>query len=422
MSPMPVFLSAQVVRGRDKDELFMRPDRVPLRVLIIVAIAQIVGWGSVSLTSIVGLRIAADLGVDVAAVFAGNAVHYAMMGLCAPFLAPAFERYGARRVMMAGSVVAGPGFAILAVAQSYGTYLVGWIILGAAGSATLTTAPYILLTERVGRSAGRAIGALMLMTGLSSSLFWPTTAFLSDLYGWRGTCLVYAGAMWLVCVPLYGVPRRASGDALHPPRNARPVEPAPRTGPLGLIAGGTALIAFVGFGLSAILVELLIAEGLSRSEAIGYGSVLGVIQIGARAADFLGGGRWDGLTTGLIAALSVLAGLLLLATGDGGPWTAGGFILLYGLGSGALAVARVTIPLVFFDRATYARAASRIALPLNLASALSPPTFAAVLTRFGASAVLMLAAACIGAAMIALMVLARRRPNRLSELPVTDGG
>jgi predicted MFS family arabinose efflux permease len=424
MSPMPVFLSAQVVRGRDKDELFMRPDRVPLRVLIIVAIAQIVGWGSVSLTSIVGLRIAADLGVDVAAVFAGNAVHYAMMGLCAPFLAPAFERYGARRVMMAGSVVAGPGFAILAVAQSYGTYLVGWIILGAAGSATLTTAPYILLTERVGRSAGRAIGALMLMTGLSSSLFWPTTAFLSDLYGWRGTCLVYAGAMWLVCVPLYGygVPRRASGDALHPPRNARPVEPAPRTGPLGLIAGGTALIAFVGFGLSAILVELLIAEGLSRSEAIGYGSVLGVIQIGARAADFLGGGRWDGLTTGLIAALSVLAGLLLLATGDGGPWAASGFILLYGLGSGALAVARVTIPLVFFDRATYARAASRIALPLNLASALSPPTFAAVLTRFGASAVLMLAAACIGAAMIALMVLARRRPNRLSELPVTDGG
>ncbi|KNY22880.1 hypothetical protein [Methylobacterium sp. ARG-1] len=80
MSPMPVFLSIQVVRGRDKDELFMRPDRVSIRVLIIIAIAQIVGWGSVSLTSIVGARIAVDLGVDVAAVFAGNAFAAACIG------------------------------------------------------------------------------------------------------------------------------------------------------------------------------------------------------------------------------------------------------------------------------------------------------------------------------------------------------
>ncbi|MCJ2097087.1 MFS transporter [Methylobacterium sp. J-072] len=386
---------------------------MPIRVLIVVAIAQIVGWGSVSLTSIVGTRIAADLGVDIAAVFAGNSVHYGVMGLCAPFLARAFERYGARRVMIAGSLVACPGFALLAVAQGYGAYLVGWVILGAAGSATLTTAPYILLTEIVGRSAGRAIGAMMLMTGLSSSVFWPTTAFLSDFFGWRGTCGVYAVAMWLVCVPLYlyGVPRRATAPPARPSQDAIPAEPPPRTGPLALIAAGTALIAFVGFGLSAVLVELLIVEGLSRSEAIGYGSALGVIQIGARAMDFLGGGRWDGLTTGLFAALAVLAALLLLAVGDGGPVAAGAFILLYGLGSGAMAVARATIPLVFFDRATYARAASRIALPLNLASALSPPALAAVLTRFGGDAVLVLAAGFMVAATVALLVLARRRPR-----------
>lgn len=391
----------------------MRPDRVPIRILIVVALAQIVGWGSVSLTAIVGTAIAADLGVDIAAVFAGNSVHYAVMGLCTPFLARAFDQYGARRVMIAGSVVAGPGFAVMAVAQGYGTYLAAWAILGAAGSATLTTAANILLTEMVGRAAGRAIGAMMLMTGLSSSLFWPTTAFLNDVFGWRGTCGVYAGAMWLVCVPLYihGVPRRSTEPAAPPLRDAIPAEPPPEIGTFALIVVGSALSAFVAFGLSAIMVELLIVEGLSRPEAIGYGSALGVIQISARAINYFGGGRLDGLTTGLIAAFAVLTALLLLAAGDGGPAAAGAFILLYGLGSGAMAVARATIPLVFFDRATYARAASRIALPLNLASALSPPALAAVLTRFGGNAVLVLSAGFMAAATVALLVLARRRPR-----------
>ncbi|CAM2955259.1 hypothetical protein JHFBIEKO_2962 [Methylobacterium mesophilicum] len=134
--------------------------------------------------------------------------------------------------------------------------------------------------------------------------------------------------MWLVCVPLYryGVPLQVLGNTAQPLQDAAPIEPASGRGLLGLIAGATALIAFVGFGLSNIPVEWLVAEGLSRSEAIGYGAALGVIQIGARAVDFLGGGRWDGLSTGLIAALAVLAALSLLAAADGGPTAAGAFV------------------------------------------------------------------------------------------------
>ncbi|MGL1446898.1 hypothetical protein ACSTIZ_00115, partial [Vibrio parahaemolyticus] len=53
------------------------------------------------------------------------------------------------------------------------------------------------------------------VTGLSSSIFWPTTAFLAEALGWRGTCLVYATAMLLVCLPLYtfGLPRRSAHEA-----------------------------------------------------------------------------------------------------------------------------------------------------------------------------------------------------------------
>src|SRR5260221_6938920 len=112
--------------------------------------------------------------------------------------------------MIAGTVIGAPGFVLLSVSHGPVSYFTAWIILGTAGSATLATATYILLNEIAGRNARRAIGALMLVTGLASSVFWPTTSFLSDALGWRGTCLVYAGLMVLVCLPLYtfGLPRR----------------------------------------------------------------------------------------------------------------------------------------------------------------------------------------------------------------------
>ena len=77
--------------------------------------------------------------------------------------------------------------------------------------------------------------------------------------------------------------------------------------------------------------------------------------------DFLGGGRWDGITTALIATATLVVAILLLMVGGGSHWMIAAFILLYGLGSGALGVARATIPLVFYDNVEFARATSRIA-------------------------------------------------------------
>lgn len=159
-----------------------------------------------------------------------------------------------------------------------------------------------------------------------------------------------------------------------------------------------------------MLIELLQAEGLPTSQAIAFGSMLGVIQVCARGLDFVGGGRWDGITTGLVAGIGLPVAMLLLIMGDGTYRTIVGFILLYGLGSGALAVSRATIPLVFYDKAEFAKATSRIALPLNLISAASPPILIGLLTRFGSLALLGLASLCSCAALLILVLLSRRRP------------
>jgi predicted MFS family arabinose efflux permease len=383
-------------------------------VLIVLAIGQVIGWGTVGLLSVVGGQVAADLHMDITAVFAGSSIFYVLMGLWAPILAKPFTQFGARRVMIAGTIVGAPGFVLLSLAHGPVLYFTAWVLLGTAGSATLATAAYILLNEIAGRDARRGIGAMMLVTGLASSIFWPTTSFLSDAVGWRGTCLVYAGMLLLLSLPLYyfGLPRRTepTNEAISvaQPAGASPIV---LKSTFYLIMAALALNAFVAFGFSAVLIELLKVEGLSPAQAVTFGSMLGVIQVSARGLDFLGGGRWDGITTGLVAGSAIPVAMLLLMTGGGSHWTIAAFILLYGMGSGAFAVARATIPLVFYDQADFAKATSRLALPLNLISAASPPFLVGLLTQHGSNALLGLAMLCSCGALLILLWLRRLRPT-----------
>jgi predicted MFS family arabinose efflux permease len=212
-----------------------------LRTLIVLALTQLIGWGSVGLIAIVGRQMADDLGMDLTAVFAGNSILYLVMGLCAPLLAKSFAGFGARLVMIGGTAVAGLGFAVLALSEGPVMYVLAWVILGIAGSATLTTPAFILLNEVVRPNARSAISALMLVTGLSSSLFWPIASFLSQAVGWRITCLIYAGSMALLSLPLLTTYARTTSHI------ALPLNVMSALSPPGLAAGLT------HFGSNAVL-------------------------------------------------------------------------------------------------------------------------------------------------------------------------
>lgn len=400
----------------------MFADRRILAALVVLAITQLIGWGTLGLPAVLGREMAADLHMDLTAIFASTSVLYLAMGLCSPLLARPFVHYGARLVMMAGTAVAAPGFVLLSAAQGPVAYYAAWLLLGLGGSATLSTAAYIVLNEIAGQKARGAIGALMLVTGLSSSIFWPTTAYLAGLLGWRSTSVVYAALLLVVSLPLYAfaLPRRRREPADSGAGSATATAPAaPARSTFYLLVAAIGLNAFVAFGLSAVLIELLKAEGLTASEAISFGAMLGVVQVSARALDFLGGGRWDGITTALVAGLALPAAMLLLMVSGGSYLAAATFILLYGLGSGALAVARATMPLVFYDKAEFAKASARIALPLNLLSAVSAPILVGLLTRHGSNALLALVLTCSCASLGILLLLRRRRPGSSADAVMT---
>lgn len=391
----------------------MISDRNILTALAVLAITQVIGWGTLSLPAVLGRGIAVDLGLSLSAVFAGNSVLYVAIGLCSPLLARSFARHGGRRVMMVGTLVAAAGFTMLSAARGPISYYIAWLGLGVAGSATLSTAAYVVLNEVAGPGARRAIGALMLVTGLSSSIFWPVSAVMAAQLGWRGTCLVYAALLLLVSLPLLAAllpKRRNEQPTLASDAGSAMARPEPSQGTFYLLTAAIALNAFVTMGLSAVLIELLKVEGLTALEAIGFGSMLGVIQISARALDLLGGGRWDAITTALAAGLALPLAMLLLMVWGGSAGAVAVFIVVYGLGSGALAVARATMPLVFYDGAAFAKASAQIALPLNLLSATAAPVMAALLTSFGSNTLLSLTLICSSAALLMLLLLRLLRP------------
>ncbi|MGU3494644.1 MFS transporter [Xanthobacteraceae bacterium A53D] len=395
--------------------------------LVVAALLQLVCWGTASLLAIIGVTIAADLKMDVPTVFAGNSVFYCVMGLCGPLLGRAFVQQGARRVMMAGMVVAAPGYMLLALAQGPWLFFAGWVLIGASGAATLATAAAILLHEIAGVRAQRAIGAMMLATGLANSLFWPLTAVLTDLWGWRATCWIFAALPIVVCLPLliFGLPRRVVVPAVPVPADATaaPDRPDVRARSTFLIMmGAIAINGFVVFGFNSVIIELLKAENVRLDLAVAIGSALGVVQVSARLVDFLGGGRWDGLTTGLWASVMIVLAPLIAMLGGASLWVIGAFVLVYGLGSGAFQVARNTIPLVFYDQATYVRAMSAMALPFNVACAVSPPLFMMLLIDTGVDAVLAVATACSACALFGLVLLRGRRPRLRGLASISPAG
>lgn len=377
--------------------------------LIILSITQLIGWGSVNFLPVVSRDIASDFGLDVSVVFASTTLFYITMALSAPFLVGFFQSFGTRNVMLAGTVLSAIGLSLLAWTHSAFFYFSAWLVLGLAGSATLTTPAHILLNEIAGRKAAGAIATLMLVSGLYGTVFWPLASFLSAHIGWRGMCWAYALALVLVSVPLcyFGLPQ---SKTISPAAEKAPAKAAMMDQTFLLVVTVIALNAFVTFGFSAILIELLQAKGLNLPLALGFASALGIVQVGARALNIVVGKRWDGVAIAFFATVILCLSLVVLFFAQGSLVATGLFLALYGLGSGCLAVARSTIPLVFYDKAAFAKALSLIALPFNFISALSPPILVFLLTQYGAYAVLLLCIICLCTSLIALSFLMQKRP------------
>jgi MFS family permease len=363
-----------------------------------LALTMMIGWGSTYyVPAVLAPALRSDLGLSEEAVFSGVTVMLLVAAAVAPFAGRIMERIGARGPMVVGSLMMALALVGLSFAQGLWSYLLVWVLIGAATPLALSQAAVSAIAERAGSNARRAVSTLLLLSGFSSTIFWPLTTWLAEHFGWRGTCLAFAGLHLLVCTPIHGVllrprPKRVPASELIAAPDA--IVPAAKERPAFLLtAFALSLAGFVSWGMPLQVVGILTAFGHSFETAVWVAALMGPAQVLARVGEVAFGQRAGILNIGLTSAALMPLALLVPLLADRSVVAAVLFIVGYGISAGAMTIVRSVLPLALFGRQRYARLIGQLAMPQNAAFALSPVVFAAVMSAFGPLAVLVLSLA-----------------------------
>jgi predicted MFS family arabinose efflux permease len=386
----------------------------PLRsaqTIAVLAITQLIGWGTTfDMLGVMGRVIAPELGLPNEIIFAGITIMMVVTAFASPGTGRLLARHGAAKVLAASSVIFATGLVMLSAAHDIILYALAWIVIGLGGALGLSAPAYTAVVEREGMNGKRVIAILMLFTGLSATIFWPLLTWLNDAFGWRAAFRISAALHLFICLPLhlFALPKPVATHTQGPAAETPPIalsNKQRRTAFL-LLAASTTLCTFVSFGVAPSLIEIFRQSGASPAFALQLGSARGVIGISARGLDMLLGKRGNPILTSIVGISLMLASFAMLLTFSGSTPVLVTFILMYGFGSGILAVARALLPLSFFSAREYGLQAARLSMPQNLANAAAPVIFTATLDRAGTGLTLIICAVLAAIALALVFILA----------------
>jgi hypothetical protein len=385
----------------------------PWRAVPVLGITQIIAWGSIFYSPVLTMPlIAAERGWSLSFAMGGFSLGLLVAGLASPFVGSMIDRHGGHVMMTAGSLVSALGLVALVHAERPAAYLAVWMVLGLGLAASLYDPAFATLGRIFGAAARRPITVLTLAGGFASTVGWPTTHFLIGAVGWRGTYLVYAALLALICAPLhaFALPRSRTITAPTADETAKTVAVLPPHGlAFLLVAAAFASYAFVPSALSAHLLAIFGRSGIDAATVVWIGALFGPAQVAARLTEFVFGRDLHPLVLVRFAvALLVTAFAMLAVFGISAPLAAA-FALMFGAANGLVTIARGAVPLALFGAAGYGRLIGRIAGPSLLIQAAAPLVLAFIAERSSDPAALACAAAF---AVIALICFAAiRRPR-----------
>lgn len=396
-----------------------------LRLVGVLAVTQVIGWGTTfDMPGVMARKMASDVGLNVDTTFFGLTLMMLVIGLTGPVVGETLRRMGAARVLALGSAASTAGLALLAAAEGPVGYFTAWTLIGFAGSLALSVPAYAAAVEREGAAGRRTIGVLMIFTGVSSTIFWPILDAIDAVVGWRMTLLAMAGLHLFVCLPLhlFALPSVSGRLTELEASERRAVVLDPQNASRAFVHIGVISVAFsfTTFGLAAAYLELLRGAGASVEYALWLGTVRPVVSIAARAADLVLDGRGGPLATTAASALLMGVSFALLLTGVEDAWLLPAFVAIYAFGAGLSAMARAVLPLAFFPPDEFSRQSGRLALPQNIGNAIAPVVFVAVIHNAGVPAAAVLGLALMTAALASAALLAKLAHPSLPPSVRTD--
>ena len=213
--------------------------------------------------------------------------------------------------------------------------------------------------------------------------------------------------------------RHASADAAGDASWTGQLPDNKRRGAFWLLALWTSVEALVVWGFNMQAVNVFMALGLGQAAAIGAWMLSGPSQALIRTGELISGSRYSIFAVGLISAVLAPIGLTIFLATGATAGTAAMLAILFGSGLGLYSIARQVIPLRLFGIAEFGSISGRLTLPQNVATAIAPLLFAAVLSHAGPLVAVALALVFSCIALCALIALIRLAQG--SSGPTSDG-
>ncbi|WP_299868558.1 MFS transporter [uncultured Hoeflea sp.] len=396
------------------------PKVEPLTLLI--GVSMTIGYGTLYYPfAILGPEIARELGWSNSFVFGVFSFALLTSAVTASIVGHAMDRFGARPVMVFGSVLAGATLVNLSLVHSMVGFAIAMLLIELAARMVQYETGFAALTAIHGRQARRPIAHITLVAGFASTVFWPLIHWLLGFMDWRGVCVVLAVINLAVALPIHALipsgPRQRPDDA----------DPAPAIREPGLLMPGKRRAAFVqmaiafagaSFLMSAVHTSFfVILEELGRAAALAAlaGAVIGPMQVAARLIEMLTGERIASSVVGLISSASLLLGIGLLASAlvIEGDVVIVVFAASFGIGQGLNFISRAILPARLFGTQGYGAVTGNLATVRLFAMAGAPVCTALMIAHAGIVATF----ALFG--LIALIALAAAWALCLTEMRAT---
>ncbi len=351
------------------------PAVLPRTMLAILAVTQVVSWGSIYYAfAILAAEMQRELGLSAQVVFGGYAWSLLVAGALAAPIGAMLDRLGGRAVMMSGSLIGATGLAMLGLARSAPVYWLAWTVIGVAMALVLYEAAFASIHRQAPLTARRSISILTLFGGFASTLFWPLTLQLNGALGWRDTYLIYAALQLLLCAPLHAMLPSGARPAHDPCHVSTSYTLAQAIGQpvFWRLAAAFAANSFVFSALTVHLIPLLHRSGHALGTAVMFAALIGPMQVAGRLGELAFARHAQPQQVGTFIFSALPLALAALALMGQHAWAAAGFCLLYGLSNGIMTIVRGTLPATLFGSENYGAISGALAGPALLCKAAGP--------------------------------------------------
>lgn len=385
-----------------------------------------VGYGTLYYPfAILGPVIARDLGWSNSFVFGVFSFALLSSAVTASIAGRAIDRFGARPVLVAGSLTATATLVFLSLVSGKPAFIFAMLMIEIAGRMAQYEAGFAALTAIHGAGARRHITHVTLLAGFASTIFWPLIHWLLGFMDWRGVCLVLAAVNVCVALPIHALlPGRRGAD----PRLSSALPLAAAAPAAAVLSPDRRRMAFLlmavsfacgGFLMSAVHTSFfVIMERIGRDAALAAlaGAVIGPMQVGARVVELATGGRIASSVIGVISSLGMALGLALLFASRHleGQTPVIAFAVCFGVGQGLAFIARAVLPVRLFGAIGYGRVTGNLAAIRMVFTGAAPFLTALVIGQAGVSAAFLMLGvmAAVGTVAAVLLCGLERRANR----------